>query len=237
MRPNRKARIVTVAASVGAALGASWALLGAVGFYPMSIATRLPGGLWGSLFSHAVGGAVLCSAAAFAGVGAMDGIREVVKQLAVWLGVVVLLPLTAWYGTSAFSPPPDWKQHTKDLARLDEQIRESNSKADKDNIRQEKDRLDNELDAQERVYYQHMFWVAYPIGLAAFIVGTFLPVQSVGAGLMFGGLSSLATGCYSYWDRMGDSLRFESLVVALLIVVLLGLWRFRSAGPRPAAAS
>ena len=40
--------------------------------------------------------------------------REIVKQVGVWLGIVSLLPLAAWYGTSAIWHPPDWKGHQKD---------------------------------------------------------------------------------------------------------------------------
>ena len=42
-----------------------------------------------------------------------------------------------------------------------------------------------------------------------------------------GGLACLGEGCYSYWDKMGDGLRFGSLLVALTVVVALGCWKFR----------
>src|SRR5437868_4347577 len=51
-----------------------------------------------------------------------ESVRELVKQIAVWLGIVVLLPMSVWYGTSAFSPPPDWKQYSKSTSRIDERI-------------------------------------------------------------------------------------------------------------------
>ena len=167
---------------------------------------------------------------------AMQTVRELMKQIAIWLGIVTLLPLSVWYATSAFSPPPDWKQHARTTARLDERIADTKEVAEKEKFRAEKDHLVAQLDEAERVYYGHMFWVAYPVGLVAVIVGTFFPVQVVGAGLMFGGLSSLAAGCYSYWDRMGDHLRFGSLVVAVAVVLALGTWRFRpgSSGGAPA---
>jgi hypothetical protein len=52
-------------------------------------------------------------------------IREFVKQIAVWLGVVVLVPLVVWYGTSAFHPPPDGKQYSRSTERLEEKIQEA----------------------------------------------------------------------------------------------------------------
>lgn len=155
-------------------------------------------------------------------------IRELVKQIAVWLGVVILLPLVVWYGTSAFSPPPDAKEYSRSTSRIDEQIKETAVQAEKEKLRQERERLEKEHEEAERVHYGHMFWVAYPIGLVAVIIGTFFPVQAIGAGLMFGGLISLAAGCYSYWDKMDGWLRFGSLIVALAVLLVLGTWRFRS---------
>jgi hypothetical protein len=103
-------------------------------------------------------------------------------------------------------------------------------KSEKDNLRREKDRLEKEQDEAERAYYGTMFWVAYPIGLAALVLGIVFPVQAVGSGLMFGGLASLTMGCYSYWDKMDGWLRFGSLLLALLILLVLGTWRFRPVG-------
>ncbi|MEX0703181.1 MAG: hypothetical protein WD069_13890 [Planctomycetales bacterium] len=117
--------------------------------------------------------------------------------------------------------------------RLAARIEDADEEAEKERLRDEKDRLDKELEAAARVYYRHMFWVACPVGLAAIILGTFFPVQAVGAGLMFGGLGSLTAGCYSYWDEMGGWLRFGSLVVSLAVVLLLGTWRFRPRNTNP----
>lgn len=156
--------------------------------------------------------------------------RELGKQIAVGFAIMALLPLVVWYATSAFSTPPDWKQYAKTTARLDERTRDAKEESEKEKHRAEKDRLEKELEQEERVFFGNMFWVAYPVGLAAIILGTFFRVQAVGAGLMFSGLGCLGTGCYSYWDRMGDWLRLGSLALALLTVIVLGTWRFRPDG-------
>jgi hypothetical protein len=153
--------------------------------------------------------------------------QEIVKQIAIWLSIAVLLPLSVWFGTSAVSPPPDWKEYARSIARVDEKTRDATSASEKETFRQEKDRRQAELDEEERVFFCVMFWAAYPIGLLAIIIGIFFPVQVIGAGLMFGGLSSLTAGCYSYWDKMDGWLRFGSLVVALVVVLVLGACRFR----------
>jgi len=171
--------------------------------------------------------------------------RELVKQIAIWLGIVALLPLSVWFGTSAFSPPPDDKEHSKAQAKIEEQIKDLESRmkeepqnrerlrAEREKLRKERDDRRDEFEAAEKVFYGRMFWVAYPIGLVAIIIGTFFPVQAVGAGLQFGGLASLTAGCYSYWDRMDAWLRFGSLVVALVVLLALGTWRFWPASTEP----
>jgi hypothetical protein len=156
-------------------------------------------------------------------------VRELVKQIAVWLGVVVLLPLSVWFGTSAFSPPPDRKKYDRSEERLDVRISEAQGQAEREKLRGEREQLRQERDEAEREFYGTMFWVAYPIGLVAILVGIFYPIQAVGAGLMFGGLASLAAGCYSYWDKMDAWLRFGSLVLALAVLLVLGTLRLRGA--------
>ena len=44
-----------------------------------------------------------------------------------------------------------------------------------------------------------------------------------GTALAFGGLCTLTTGCYSYCNDMGDALRFFSLLVVLVILIVIGL--------------
>ena len=113
----------------------------------------------------------------------------------------------------------DVRNHPRHILSEPEEVRR---------LRDEKDRLRQELEEAEKVYYGAMFWVAYPAGLAAVIVGLLFPVQVIGAGLLFGGLFSLTAGCYSYWDRMDGWLRFGSLLIALLVIFILGSLRYRT---------
>jgi hypothetical protein len=154
----------------------------------------------------------------------MELLRSFMKQVAVFLGITVLLPLAVWYGTGVFCPPPEgYSRHEHEI---EEQVREAKDDAEKMKLRDEKEKLTKEREAAERVHYRDMFYVAYPVGILALVVGIFFPVQAVGSGLMFGGLVSLAVGCYSYWDKMGYWMRFISLIVALALVIALGTWKF-----------
>lgn len=160
-------------------------------------------------------------------------VREPLKQIAVWLGVVGLLPLTAWYGTAAYSPPPDSEEYNKAATRFDERIRDTQGLAEKEKLRDERDQAEKTYKEGQHLFYRNMFWVAYPIGLLAVIFGMFFPVQPVGSGCVFGGLSCVATGCYTHWDKMEGTHRFVSLVIVLVVLGVLGSWRFWSVRTRP----
>jgi hypothetical protein len=152
--------------------------------------------------------------------------RTLAKQFDVGFGIAVLLPLTVWYGVHLFHPPPERKEYFPEEFAAPHQAPaapvEVTEKASKD-----REQRTERFEQAERLYYRDLFYVAYPVGLLAFVAGTFLRVQAVGAGFMFGGLFTLGEGCYSYWDKMGDTMRFGSLLVALAVVVALGCWRFR----------
>src|SRR3984957_7276972 len=90
---------------------------------------------WLVVLAVGVGG-LICLLASLA--QDMANTKEFVKQIAVWLAIMVLLPLAVWYGTSAFSPPPDWKGYSKSTARLQERIREAKGETDKEKLRDEK---------------------------------------------------------------------------------------------------
>ncbi len=139
------------------------------------------------------------------------------RQFAIGVGVAVLLPLVVWYGARLLHPPPDSKAYSRSLSEA--------------KSTQEREHLDQEYEDAQRSYYRDMFWVAYPVGLLALVGGTLLPVKAVGTGFMFGGLFTLAEGCFSYWDRMGDWLRFGSAALALVALVGLGYWKFRPGRP------
>jgi hypothetical protein len=151
---------------------------------------------------------------------------EIVKQIIVWLGIVVLLPFSVWYGTSTFTKAPDWKEHSRASARLDARILDATEAADREKLRDEKDELDADLHRAEQHFYSRMFWVAYPIGLVAVVAGILLGVQAVGGGLLYGGIASLVMGCFTYWDNMNDGLRFGALLLTLAVLITMGIWRF-----------
>lgn len=80
------------------------------------------------------------------------------------------------------------------------------------------------------MFQRRLFFVATPIGLAAIIIGSFLAVQAVGAGLIFGGIFTLIDGYCWYWSELQDWMRFLSLLAAFVVLVVIGYVKFDKKG-------
>jgi hypothetical protein len=162
------------------------------------------------------------------------GVGDLIKQLIIWVAIAALLPLTSWAGATMIHPRTQFKELMAQSQRV-QQAAVSLDQADKEGREKnwaEQERLRKLIEQEQRLYYQAMFWIGYPIGLTALVVGLFLRALPVGTAVAFGGLCTLATGCYSYWDDMGDALRFFWLLIVLAIITTVGLLKFG----RPSAA-
>jgi hypothetical protein len=163
------------------------------------------------------------------------GAGDLVKQLIIWAGIAALLPASSWAGATVLHPRTHLNDLTSQQQRVAQDTNDTNTnEAARTKARDEQQRLEKQIAEEQRLFYRAMFWVSYPIGLTALIVGLFLRSVAVGTGLAFGGLCTLAAGCYSYWDAMGDALRFFSLLAVLAILIAIGLLRKR---PSAAAAA
>lgn len=150
-----------------------------------------------------------------------------IKQLLVWAGIAALLPLSSWAGATMLHPRTVLKDLTSQQERVAQETNDTNTDVGaRTKARDEQQRLKKLIDEEQRLYYRAMFWVGFPIGLVALVVGLLLRSVAVGTGLAFGGLCTLSAGCYSYWDDMGDALRFFSLLIVLAILIAIGLSKF-----------
>ena len=154
------------------------------------------------------------------------GAGDLIKQLVIWAGISALLPLTSWSGATMIHPRAELKNLMEQRARAQQEVHDTQDAAARGKSRDEQQRLTKLIDEEKRLFYRAMFWVAFPIGLTALVVGMFVRTIPVGTGLSSGGLSTLTAGCYSYWDDMGDALRFFSLLLVLAVLITLGLTKF-----------
>jgi uncharacterized membrane protein YidH (DUF202 family) len=71
-------------------------------------------------------------------------------------------------------------------------------------------------------YDMMLFIIAGIIGISIIILSVFLKLESVGSGLMGGGVLTIIYGTIRYWGRMEDYIRFIVLGVVLFVLIWLG---------------
>jgi hypothetical protein len=79
------------------------------------------------------------------------------------------------------------------------------------------------FDAKTNIYDRNVFVICLILGLSAIITGgIFLGVESVGSGLMGGGVLTVIYGTIRYWGQAPDLLRFSILGIVLAVLVWIG---------------
>lgn len=162
------------------------------------------------------------------------GVGDLAKQLVIWVGIVALLPLTGWSGATILHPRTALNELMEKQNRSQQEVYDTKDVQQRSKSRDEQERITKQISEENRRFYRAMFWVSFPLGLIALIIGVFIRVVVIGTALTFGGLCTLIAGCYSYWDDMGDYLRFFSLLFVLIALISLGLAKFRRPTTQPA---
>ena len=142
----------------------------------------------------------------------------IAKKFALGFGIAIIFPMMVHYGVSTFIPQPKWQDYTvKRYYNYNNSTPEEKAKHET-----ERERLNKERRAKEKKFQKALFVIAVPLGIAAIIIGAFLPIQAVGTGLMFGGIFSTCDGYFNYWSELSDGLRFMSLLVAFIVLLFIG---------------
>jgi len=141
------------------------------------------------------------------------------KKFALGFGIAIILPMLVHYGVSTFSPAPKWQDRYDYSSSQGYGNATPEQKAKIDNERKEKEKTWRK---KEKIFQQHLFLVAVPMGIAAIIVGAFASIQAIGTGLMFGGIFTLVDGYFCYWSELQDWMRFLSLLAAFVVLIFIG---------------
>ena len=85
-----------------------------------------------------------------------------------------------------------------------------------------------EFNAVNAVYNRNVFVVLVALGMISLVAGLLMGISgAVSTGLSFGGILSMIIGSIRYWADMDDYLRFGLLGVALIILIWLGIRKFK----------
>ncbi len=150
------------------------------------------------------------------------------KRFALGFGIAVIFPMMLYYGVGSFSPPPHWQDYQV------ENFQERHERGDlEEQQRLEAERLERRDRFLEhtRHFQKLLFFVAVPIGIIAIIVGTFIALPAVGTGLLFGGILSVTTGYLAYWTELPESLRFVSLFISFVVLIVVGYKKLETRQP------
>jgi len=141
------------------------------------------------------------------------------KKFALGFSIAVILPLMFHYGVSTFSHPPSYDDYS-----IDNYYQEytSASVEKKKDLTAQKKKVDLKFKSAKKKFQQDLFFVAVPLGLLSIIIGVFMLNNTIGTGLIFGGIFSILNGYANYWYLLPDSLRFISLLITFFILIVVG---------------
>ena len=142
------------------------------------------------------------------------------RQIAIGFGIAIIFPLLVYYGVSMFHPAPK----TQDFYRTN--CVTPTSTAEERRECAEKRRLEQAAyTAAVKEFSLKLVYFATPLGIAAILIGAYLPLYAIGTGLIFGGIFAVAFGYWGYWQYLEDWVRFTSLLVGFAILLFVGFRR------------
>ena len=144
------------------------------------------------------------------------------KKFGFGFGIAILLPMLVHFGVSTFSPQPKWHDYYDSNYYTEYQ---NATEEERKELQKEKKEIDDKYRSKRKIFERRLFFVAAPVGIAALAIGSYVGVQAVGAGLIFGGIFTLVDGYCWYWSELQDWMRFLSLSIAFVIIVAIGYKR------------
>jgi hypothetical protein len=136
-------------------------------------------------------------------------------QIAIGFGIAVIFPLLVYYGVSTFHPAP--KRRSVGLLTSDA------TDDERKRYDEQRRQAQETYEAAAKSFSQVLILVATPLGVTAIGIGAFLEIHAIGAGLVLGGIASIAFGYWTYWRYLEDWLRFVSLLAGFGILIFVGV--------------
>ena len=139
-----------------------------------------------------------------------------VIQVALAIGIAVLLPMMAEMSVRFYAEPPTYDAY-QDYYQQQGMSPEERANADK-----EAQRKSDEYEKAYAAYNLKQFYFTFPLGIIEVVIGSLLLRRpTLAAGVVFGGLSTIAYGSFSSWESLPNWCRFSSLLFALLVIGVL----------------
>ncbi len=164
------------------------------------------------------------------------------KNIVLGIAIIILTIFVTWYGISMFYPSVEYTDFCSDAI-----IQEINGEAEcievggKWSVYEEEikcisfpcpqgwcDRdyyCRQEYDSAKEERAKKVFFITIPLGIFVIILGSLLfGLESVGVGLMGGGIGTFIYGAGGYWEYGDNWFRFLISLLGLLAVIYLAYW-------------
>jgi hypothetical protein len=139
------------------------------------------------------------------------------RKIVVGLGIAAIFPALIYYGLSTFYPPPRQEDYFPSQP-LPSATTEEERKAQA--AEYFKKRAD--YDKAAKSFANVMFTISTVLGVIAMVLGAYLTSHTVGAGLLLGGICSLALSSWAFATHLDDWFRFLTLLVGFVALLFVG---------------
>ena len=169
------------------------------------------------------------------------------KSIVIGLAIMILTAFVAIYGIQAFyGEQPQWDDYCKDIVSPGYEINTSQEceafEGAKWSAYYESTRpapvksipngycdlyydCNKKLQDDSKKYSKTVFIISVPVGVALIALGgIFFALESVGVGIMLGGVVTLIYGAQAYWPNAGSMGRFLISLVGLIFLIALAYW-------------
>jgi len=160
------------------------------------------------------------------------------QQIAIGFGIAVIFPLLVYYGVATFYPPPQMQYAASAIiapgpnATPEERQKYQEEQRERQQAQRERTEAYN---AAAKDFARHLVIVSAPLGVAAILIGAYLPLYAIGTGLIFAGIFTVGAGYWHYWSYLENWIRFASLLAGFLILLFVGYYRVAGSNTRAAS--
>ena len=165
------------------------------------------------------------------------------RNIVLGIGIFILTMFVVVYGVNTFYEKPEYEDFCEEFKTVD--VIESEARClelgGKWNQYENPRAIPGELtiegycdkdftcrddyDSAREKHSKYVFFIAIPLGLLIIFLGTFVfQLNSVGIGLMFGGIGTLIYGAGGYWQYADNLFKFIISLVALIVLIFLAYW-------------
>lgn len=167
-----------------------------------------------------------------------------VQQFLLGMGIAIVLVAFVMYGINTFYPAPEFKNYcgegpqemfSNESIRLKEggkwhygaeKCISADSKFCSQGWCDQYYTCQKQLDEATQKYSRIVFFIATITGVLAIVGGLFTIVNSIGGGVMFGGVILLIIGTAQYWTYLSKYVQWLLLGVLLVFLIWIGYKRF-----------